>query len=162
MKLFALLQPLLLALGKKPTHWFLDGNNILAHGKTVKDREALVATLRDVKAEEVILVFDGKAGQQTNIAQEDALRTVDLGEGLESDDYIKEEIEKFLQDPKTRRKHRVNLVSADRELRRKAKSFKPIVRTVVNPVTFFKKYLPRLKGLKGPNDNLPQSDDQEY
>ena len=154
MKLFALLQPLLLAVGgRKPTHWFIDGNNLLAHGGTVKDKDALVLKLQDTPgAEELVLVFDGRPGTETAISQEGNLRTVSLGEGLVSDDYIQEEIKKLMDDPILRRKHRVNLVSADRALRKKATNCKPIVRSVINPVTFFRRYLPRLKGLKGPNE----------
>ena len=149
MKLLAILQPFLLAVGKKPTHWFIDANNLLAHGKTTKDRDSLVAKLRDIDgAEEIILVFDGRPGEQTDITTEQNLRTVALGEGLSSDDYIEQEINRFWSDPVTRRKHRVNLVSADRELRQRALSFKPIVKTVINPVTFFRRYLPRMLGLK--------------
>ena len=154
MKAFALLQPMLLAVGlRKPTHWFIDGNNLLGHGGTVKDKDALIAKLQDIQAaEELVLVFDGRPGTQTDIEQQGILKTVSLGEGLISDEYIEEEIQKMMKDPVVRRKHRVNLVSADRVLRKKATGLKPIVRTVVNPVTFFKRYLPRLKGLKGPNE----------
>lgn len=153
MKLLALLQPLLFAAGKKPTHYFIDGNNLLAHGKTTKDRDSLVQKLRGVEGvEEIVLVFDGRPGEQTDISRENNLRTVSLGEGLSSDDFVLNEIQKYWEDPQTRRKHRVNLVSADRELRQKALSFKPIVRTVINPVTFFRRYLPRMLGLKKPKD----------
>lgn len=153
MKLLILLQPLLLAVGKKPTHWFIDGNNLLAHANTAKDRDALVGKLHGIQGtEELTLVFDGRPGEETVVSQDGNLRTVSLGEGLESDDYIHDEILKFREDPTVRRKNRVNLVSADRGLRKKALSFKPIVRTVINPVTFFRRYLPRMKGLKKPKD----------
>lgn len=154
MRLYTLLQPLLLAVGgRKPTHWFIDGNNLIAHGNTVKDKEALVGKLMETPgAEELVLVFDGRPGTETDISQIGNLKTVSLGEGLISDDYIQEEIMKMMNDPVLKRKHRVNLVSADRALRKKATSCKPIVRTVVNPVTFVKRYLPRMKGLKGPNE----------
>lgn len=153
MRVLALLQPLLLAVGKKPTHWYIDGNNLLAHANTAKDRDALIDKLQDVKGkEEVVLVFDGRPGEVTSISQEGNLRTVDLGENLKSDDYIQQEIQKFLDDPILRRKHRVNLVSADRDLRKKSLSLKPMVRTVVNPVTFFRRYLPRMRGLKKPKE----------
>jgi len=162
MKLFALLQPLLLAVGgRKPTHWFIDGNNFLAHGKTVKDKDALVGVLSDVPlAEELILVFDGKrdGSVETSIETLGNLKTVCLGQGMISDDYIQEEISKLQQDPVKKRKHRVNVVSADRALRKKVTTnYRPMVRTVVNPVTFFKRYLPRLKGVKGPNENEPKA-----
>jgi hypothetical protein len=149
MKLFSLLQPFLLAVGKKPTHWFVDGNNLIAHSRTTTNRDTLIETLRGVEgAEEIILVFDGRPGEKTDISVDNCLRTVSLGEGLSTDDFIQEEIQKFWVDPTTRRKHRVNLVSADRELRKHALAFKPIVKTVINPVTFFRRYLPRMLGIK--------------
>lgn len=160
MKLFALFQIICVTAtsalavgGRKPTHWFIDGDNLLGHGNTVKDKDALIVKLQDTPgAEELVLVFDGCPGTETNILQEGNLKTVSLGEGLISDDYISEEINRLMEDPIVKRKHRVNLVSADRALRKRATSLKPIVKTVVNPVTFFKRYLPRLKGLKGPNE----------
>lgn len=153
-----LLQPFLLAVAKKPTHWFIDGNNLLAHKGTAGDRHALTQKLLEIQdsaAEEIVLVFDGRKGEETSITQEGMIRLVELGEGLQSDDFIQDEIQKFVNDPVSRKKHRVNLVSADRDLRKKTSNLKPIVRTVVNPVTFWRRYLPRLKGAKGPNDNLP-------
>jgi hypothetical protein len=147
MRVLALLQSLLLAVGKRPTHWFIDGNNLLAHGKTAKDRDSLMQKLRDVPSD-ITLVFDGRPGEQTNFIQIGNLCTVDLGEGLASDDYIHDEIKKFWEDPATKKRSRVTLVSADRKLRQRALKFKPIVRTVINPITFFRRYLPRMKGLK--------------
>ena len=156
MKLLTLVPPFLMAVGKKPTHWFVDGNNVLGHGKTTKDRDSLIQTLQSVdSAEELILVFDGTPGAaETDVFIHNNLRTVSLAEGLSSDDFIQEEIERFWKDPVMRRKHRVNLVSADRELRQRTLEYKPIVKTVVNPVTFFRRYLPRMLGLKKPSANI--------
>lgn len=149
MKFSLYLQPFLLAVGKKPTHWFVDGDNVLGHAKTSKDKSSLIAKLRDVQGvEEVVLIFDGCPGEKTDISIQNNLRTVCLGEGLSSDDFIQEEIRRLWEDPIMRKQHRVNLVSADRELRQLALDFKPIVKTVVNPITFFRRYLPRMLGLK--------------
>ena len=131
----------------KPTHWFIDGNNVIAHGKTAKDRDTLIEKLRGCDVEEVVLVFDGHPGATPDVSIDSNLKTVSLAEGLSTDDFIQEEIQKYCQDP-DKRKHRVNLVSADRELRRQVLDYKPIVKTAVNPVTFFRRYLPRLLGLK--------------
>ena len=160
--ILALLYSLLLAIGRKSSHWYIDGNNLLGHGKTAKDRDALIQTLRHVPAGDVMtLVLDGRLGiQQTSIHWEKNLCTVDLREGLVSDDYIHDEIQKLWKDPSTRKKNRVNLVSADRKLRQRALQFKPIVRTVVNPLVFFRRYLPRLNGWKK-NRNLSSSDEAD-
>lgn len=150
MKLFALV-PFLLALVKKADRWYIDGNNLLAHKNTAGDRDSLVQKLKEIQdtaAEEIILVFDGRKGEETSIEQEGFLRIVSLGDSLKSDEYVLDDIETL------DKKSRVNLVSADRELRKKASNIKPVVKTVVNPVTFWRRYLPRMKGVKGPNDNL--------
>ena len=98
-------------------------------------------------------MFDGRPSTETNIMQEGNLKTVSLGEGLISDDYILQEIQNMMADPVLKRKHRANVVTADRNLRKRATSTcKPVVKTVINPVTFIKRYLPRLKGFKGPNE----------
>lgn len=164
MKLWALLQPLLLAAPsavKKPTHWMIDGQNLLGHGGTTKDRDSLVATLKTIdvrSAEELVVVFDGPkndASAETKVDRPtDNLRIVELGEGLIADDYIQQAIQEIVADPLKKRKHRVNVVSADRALRKIATtSGRPVVKNVVNPVTFFKRYLPRLKRLKGPSED---------
>jgi hypothetical protein len=146
MKLLPLLQAALFAVGRQPTTWMIDGNNVLAHKGTPIDRDVLAQKLGPIRgAEEIVLVFDGRPGEATSVVSEGTLRRVSLGEGLSADDYIQQEIIDLLE---TIPRRRIQVVTADRELRRSVLEQKPIVRGVVNPVTFWRRYLPRLCGLK--------------
>jgi hypothetical protein len=147
MKLLPLLQAALFAVGRQqPTTWIIDGNNVLAHKGTPIDRDVLAKKLGPIRgAEEVVLVFDGRPGEATSVDSEGTLRRVSLGEGLSADDYIQQEITNLLEAIPRRR---IQVVTADRELRRSVLEQKSIVRGVVNPVTFWRRYLPRLCGLK--------------
>jgi hypothetical protein len=147
MKLLPLLQATLFAVGRQhPTTWIIDGNNLLAHRGTPIDRDVLAKKLEPIRgAEEVVLVFDGRPGEATSVDSEGTLRKVSLGEGLSADDYIQQEIADLLE---TMPRRRIQVVTADRELRRSVLEQKAIVRGVVNPVTFWRRYLPRLCGLK--------------
>jgi hypothetical protein len=142
-----LLATSLLAVGKKPTTWFIDGNNLLAHKGTTKDRDALADRLKPIEsAESVVLVFDGRPGDVSiNEKHEGNFRLVELPEGVSSDDFILKEIRDIVATSKVRR---IEVVTADRQLRRLALESRPNVRGVVNPITFWKKYLPRMAGLK--------------
>lgn len=140
----------MLVVGKKPTFWFIDGNNLIASKGVTKDREALIQKMRPLQsssAEQLVLVFDGRAGSEKNIDTEGSFQIVQLEEGVSSDDFILEEISKLVQESKI---NRVELVTADRELRRLALASRPGVKRVINPSTFWKRYLPRMSGLKKP------------
>jgi hypothetical protein len=154
MKLLPLLQAALVAVGgrrhqqQQPTTWIIDGNNLLAHRGTPIDRDVLAQKLGPIRgAQEVVLVFDGRPGEATTSVESEGgtLRRVSLGEGLSADDYIQQEIISLLEAIPRRR---VQVVTADRELRKSVLEQKLIVRGVVNPVTFWRRYLPRLCGLK--------------
>lgn len=138
---------LLFALGKQQaTTWYIDANNMLGSRGTPRDSQVLADRLKCIKgAEAVILVFDGKRDQESAIENEGNFRKVLLGEGMSADDYIINEINGMLKNMPS---CKVQVVTADRDLRRKVLQAKAVVRTVVNPVTFWKRYLPRLSGLK--------------
>jgi len=95
--------------------------------------------------EPVILVFDGRPGVERSETEEGNFRRVQLEEGMSSDDFILEEITAIGSEAK---ENRVKLVTADKRLRSKALQKGQVVKSVVNPVTFWKKYRPRMGGLK--------------
>jgi hypothetical protein len=157
MKVLGLVYSALLTVGKKPTTWFIDGNNVLGAKGVTKDRDALADRLKPIEsAESVVLVFDGRPGDQTTIEEQGIFKLVQLAEGISSDDYILEEIAAIVAASKTRR---IELVTADRELRRLALGSRPGVKGVVNPSVFWKKYLPRMSGMKKRADVPEKSSD---
>lgn len=97
---------------------------------------------------------------ETRIETSESFQKVLLGDGLLADDYILNEIQLLfqpsatddLQQERRAQKSIIQVVTADRKLRSEILNIKqPIkVRGVVNPVTFWKRYLPRLCGLKLP------------
>ena len=147
---------------KVGTTWFVDGNNLMGHRGTCKDSNTLAETLKPIQgAEAVILVLDGrKSGTaETSIDSDGTFQKVSLGEGMSSDDFILHEIA-TLRD--TDHLKRIQVVTADRKLRRLVLDIKPVVRGVVNPVTFWRRYLPRLCGYKKkPKPVDPASSDEE-
>jgi len=147
MKLLPLLQAVLFAIGKKrPIAWIIDGNNLMGHRGTPKSPEVIADKLKPIQAAEaVILVFDGRKGEETVIEYEGCFQNVLLGEGLSADDYILQQIREIMELIPRRR---VEVVTADRALRRKVLEARPTVRNVVNPVVFWRRYLPRLCGFK--------------
>ena len=131
---------------KKQNHYIIDGNNLL-HSKGVPiEADALTQKLKPIAAlEPVILVFDGRPGLERSETEEGNFRRVQLEEGMSSDAFILEEIAAIGSESKD---NRVKLVTADKRLRSKALQNGQTVKTVVNPVTFWKKYRPRMGGLK--------------
>jgi len=118
----------------------------MAHKGTPIDRITLAKKLEPIQgADAVVLVFDGRPGDETSKVSEGILQTVSLGEGITSDDYIIQEVMDLVESIP---KRRVQVVTADRELRRIVLKNKAVVHRVVNPVTFWRRYLPRLCGLK--------------
>lgn len=163
MNLFGILPAILLAITKpvskhKAVTWFIDGNNLLGHFPG-RDRETIALKVKPIQsAEQVVLVFDGQKGREEDSVEEDGIfRSVYLREGLSADDYILDEIKSMIP---LRPRRKVQVVTADRALRRKVLETKPIVYGVVNPVVFWKRYLPRLCGLKSDYTNTPP--DEEF
>lgn len=144
--------------------WLIDGNNLMGHRGTPKTADAVATKLQAIRSDDtVVFVLDGQkdGGQEetmvTKNPENDRFRQVSLGQGISADDYILEQIQNALQAFETENvKAKIQVVTADRLLRRKALEAKPIVRQVINPVTFWKRYLPRLSGLK-----LPKLSDQQ-
>ena len=140
------LAPAAIGRTKKQNHYIIDGNNLL-HSKGVpRQADVLTEKLKPIaEFEPVILVFDGRPGLERSETEEGNFRKVQLPEGMSSDDFILEEIATIGLESKD---NRVKLVTADKRLRSKALQKGQIVKTVVNPVTFWKKYRPRMGGLK--------------
>lgn len=153
------------------TTWFLDGNNILAYKGTPRDCETLLETLAHLQGspastERIVVVLDGRPGtMQTEVSTRNTvnyvqdrtslLQLVTLAENVTADEYILQQCAKvdMSENPCRRTSSRkVQVVTADRELRRQLWAMKPsVVRVVVNPLTFWRKYVPRLCGFKRNN-----------
>ena len=147
-----------LAVGKKPTTWLLDGNNILGQKGTPRDAQVLVQKLQPIAesstSDAMIIVFDGKKSNGADGSSSSSSRTewsqghfrhVQLEEGMTADEFILEEIQAIAAESK---QNRIKLVTADKRLRSFALDTRPVVKTVVNPKIFWRKYYPRMSGLK--------------
>lgn len=135
---------------KVATTWFVDGNNFLGHKGTARNATVLAEKLADIKsASSVILVLDGKTGlEETRVEERGNLfQMVSLQQGLSADDYILDQLEMIRR---TNHNCRIEVVTADRKLRKQILTIKPVVKGVVNPVVFWRRYLPRLCGYKLP------------
>jgi hypothetical protein len=131
---------------KKQSHYIIDGNNLL-HSKGIpRQADVLTEKLKPTATTDtVILVFDGRPGLERSEIEEGNFRRVQLEEGMSSDDFILDEITSIGADSK---ENRVKLVTADKRLRSKALSKGQVVKSVVNPITFWKKHRPRMSGFK--------------
>lgn len=131
---------------------FIDGNNLMATRKVTKGRDALAAKLAGCMGREVVLVFDGKQGEAPSSSGTDPRVVVTAGgeSGFEretADAWISREIASATQT-------RVEVVSADRALRRTAQLAKS---QCINPSKFWRRYLPRLQGRKNDYVNAPKA-----
>lgn len=128
------------------TTWYIDGHNLLGHKGTPRTVPALIQALEQIQGVETIaLVLDSKEEADLHIqSRSNGLEVVTLSRDISADDYIRQQI--AVASPHTR----VQVVTADRLLRRQVLQVKPVVRGVVNPVTFWRRYLPRLCGYKKP------------
>lgn len=163
MNLFGLLPSILLAMAKPQKHtavtWFIDGNNLMGHKGTPRDRETITTKVKPIHAaERVVLVFDGQKGKEDDTVEDEGIfQSVILAEGKSADDFILDEIKALIP---LRPRRKVQVVTADRALRRKVLETKPIVYGVVNPVVFWKRYLPRLCGFKSDYTNVPPEEEE--
>lgn len=152
MKLLSIVH-LLVASGSRPridNTWFIDGYNLLGHKGTPRDPTVLAEKLQPIRTDSVILVLDGpKEGglAETTVTVKDNFQNILLGQGMSADDYIMDEIKALRASD---HRQRVHVVTADRRLRSAVLDIKPVVKGVVNPATFWKRYLPRLCGMKLP------------
>ena len=131
---------------------FVDGNNLMMQRKVTKGREMLAEKLKGIRNAKLTLVFDGKPGEDALESGTDprvvvtAGGNVDDGQGrVTADEWILHELSSI-----PRREVAIEVVTADRFLRRKVQMCK--VKTI-NPVKFWQRYLPRLKGLKNDYSN---------
>jgi hypothetical protein len=143
--------PLLLALfavGRKPTTWFIDGNNLMGHKGTPRDRDQIVEKLKPMEGDlDVFVVFDARRGEgpETKVETDGRFSTVIMGEGHSADEFILSAIDRILDSGEG---GYAQVVTADKDLRRQALETRSVVRGVVSPVTFWRRYRPRLTGLK--------------
>lgn len=160
---------------KTQTSWFIDGHNLLGHRGTTRNVESLTAKLQNiVHAESITLVLDSGMSfnkmnndnndthdhheiQNVNSAQQPTT-VVQLSRHTCADEYILSEVQRICaSNPRAR----IEVVTADKQLRKALLRVKPVVRGVVNPVTFWKRYLPRLAALKGHPRSVEQHHDDE-
>lgn len=158
------------------TRWFIDGNNLMGHKGTPRDRQSIADKLRPIQNMtsdlSVTLVWDGKKGFEsiaiekneenddisattTTIPRRNSFQVVSLAEGMNADDYILQELLRLKASPEGKSSS-VQVVTADRALRRRVLEIKPIIRGVVNPVVFWRRYRPRLTGMKSNYANEPK------
>lgn len=153
--------------------WYIDGNNLMGHKGTPRDRQTIADKLKPVEsatsALRVMLVWDGYPGQEsTSILPEviddddddemgtaqSIFQVVSLAKGITTDDWIMGQLKELKESSHS---SKVHVVTADRALRRKVLESKPVVKGVVNPVVFWRRYRPRLTGLKSDYANVPKS-----
>jgi hypothetical protein len=135
---------------------FIDGNNLMAHRKVTKGRDELAAKLAGIRPAKVTIVFDGKRGEAESDSGSNPRVVVTRGgeeESGEDRETADEWIDRALCDVTA--DTMVEIVTADRELRRFAQMAR--VKTI-NPRKFWRRYLPRLKGLKNDYLNEPKAD----
>jgi predicted RNA-binding protein with PIN domain len=128
----------------------------MSHRKVTKGRDALRDKLAGIRGSAVTLVFDGKAGETESDDGGTNPRMVvtnggdaATGEGRETaDEWISREMASFPD----RRALDIEVVTADRYLRRLAHECKA---KTINPSKFWRRYLPRLKGMKSDYSNVP-------
>lgn len=137
---------------------FVDGNNLMMQRKVTKGRENLAEKLGMVKEgqNKIVLVFDGRQGEAASEWGDHPEVVVTsggdetTGEGrMSADEYIVEKLGTC--DPRTK----LEVVTADKWLRKQAQQFDA---KTINPVKWWRRYLPRLQGLKSdytnPDTNL--------
>ncbi|KAL1498929.1 hypothetical protein AB1Y20_013450 [Prymnesium parvum] len=135
---------------------YIDGNNLMMQRKVSKGREVLAEKLSGVKASEVVLVFDGKRGEPDSTTGSNPQVVITSGgdehgeHRVSADEWIIARLNDVAEDCD------VQVVTADRELRRACQQASA---TTINPVKFWRRYLPRLKGLKNDYANRPKADD---
>lgn len=130
----------------------VDGDNLMSHRKVTKGRDELAAKLTGIRGMRTVIVFDGRRGEASSTSGSDPQVVVTSGgddEGVDretADDWIERAIDEATQS-------RIEVVTADRRLREIAHSCKA---KTINPAKFWRRYLPRLKGLKTDYSNAPK------
>mmetsp|Transcript_19665 Transcript_19665/g.25337 ORF Transcript_19665/g.25337 Transcript_19665/m.25337 type:complete len:176 (-) Transcript_19665:185-712(-) len=157
------------------TTWFIDGNNLMGHKGTPRDPQTIADKLKPIEQASsdlsVILVWDGRAGKDTVSVEPSSngesssvngsiLQVVSLAEGMSTDDYILEQLQQ-MKKSEFAASSSVMVVTADRAFRRQILESKPMVSGVVNPLVFWKRYRPRLSGMKSDYRNQPKKENAQ-
>ena len=129
--------------------------------KVTKGREALCSKLADIQKGLVVVVFDGKPGEPaTHTELEGGMRMVITAGGDTETGAVRVTADEWiLQDMRNAESSRIEVVTADKELRRLASSVRTTVK-LINPVKWWRRYLPRLKGLKNDYSNTPATEER--
>ena len=124
--------------------------------KVTKGRDELAAKIAGCRQGAVVLVWDGREGESETSSGTDPRVVVTRGAGASegqpretADQWILRELEVSQQTYA-----RMEVVTADRVLRRDCHLLK--VKTI-NPSKWWRRYLPRLKGLKSDYTNRPRA-----
>mmetsp|Transcript_5195 Transcript_5195/g.13651 ORF Transcript_5195/g.13651 Transcript_5195/m.13651 type:complete len:152 (+) Transcript_5195:2-457(+) len=137
---------------------FIDGNNLMMQRKVTKGRELLAEKLAGVKGSKIVLVFDGKKGEEESSSGIDPEVVVTFGGNEHGDDRVSADEWIIAQLQETvATTGEVQVVTADKELRRVCQRTSA---KTINPVKFWRRYLPRLKGLKSDYSNAPKENDE--
>jgi hypothetical protein len=112
-----------------------DGNNLMMQRKVTKGRDALCGKLADIKKGRVVVVFDGKPGEEAKSTEhEGGMRVVvTAGGDAESGASRVTADEWILSDMRSADSSRIEVVTADKELRRMASGVRTTVK-LINPV----------------------------
>ena len=100
-------------------HLLIDGNNLMAHRKVTKGREALAARLAGIRPARVTLVFDGKRGELPSESGSNPRVVVTSG-GDEESGADRETADEWIERQLVHasRENQLEVVTADRALRR--------------------------------------------
>ena len=157
------------------TTWLIDGNNLLGARGVPKDLDAIQKRLGSIRlrkgnaAIQVLLVMDGVKQTKNDEPLPESESTAKMTEpirhvigtctrlslppGESTDDYIFETVATISGAASGTHTAILQVVTADRELRRRVRSIVPTcLKDVVNPVRFWKTYVPRLTGEKENGD----------
>lgn len=127
---------------------FVDGNNLMMQKKVTKGRQRLAQKLGGPRSDEMVLVFDGKPGEAFQVVGSNPQVVIteggsEQGDGrVSADEWILEQLAEL------EKGQRAEVVTADKWLRRQVR----LVSTAktINPLKWWRRYVPRLTGLKGP------------
>ena len=138
------------------TRVYVDGYNLMNQRGVTKGREALARKLGGIGSREVFLVFDGKPGEEQSETGSDPCVVVTEG-GSEENGVGKVSADAwiFAQVAARDKGQAVEVVTADRFLR---KDTQRADAKTINPVKWWRRYLPRLKGLKSDYTNAPREE----
>lgn len=140
--MWSILLVLLAVGGRHRNTWWIDADNVLGHRGTPASMSDLVNVLQAVQASRVVLVEDGRKERESSVSTEtNGFCHVQLAAGLSADDWMLEEL---LRNSSSTRIH---VVTADGGLRRRVLAAHK-VKAVVDPVVFWRRYVPRLSGWK--------------